>query len=132
MKQEMKSVGTPYYYIHHKSIISDVFTRSDICDNYSYTSYADWEIEKTPEANLMKWEFNIDKPETDLKKIGFNINVNEDKTNDMNDEEAVHPSNDLTNDDYSNIEDHETQQEWANRKIMYILLLKKNYNQPIS
>ena len=51
----------------------------------------------------------MDKPKTDLKKIDFNINVNDNEIDDMNDEEVVHLSGDLTDDDYSNIEDHETQ-----------------------
>ena len=33
----------------------------------------------------------------------------------MNNKKAVHPSGDLTNDDYSNIEDHETQHERVNQ-----------------
>ena len=54
-------------------------------------------------------EFNINKPETDLKKTDFNINVNDYAINDINNKEAVHPSGDLTDDNGSNIEDHETQ-----------------------
>ena len=52
-------------------------------------------------------EFNVNKPETGLKKIYFTINVNEDDIDDMHNKKVVHPSNDLTNDAYSNIEDHE-------------------------
>ena len=33
----------------------------------------------------------------------------------MNGKEVVHLSVDLTNDDYSHIEDYETQHKWANR-----------------
>ena len=73
MKQEVKSDGIQCYNIHHKLIILDSFTESNICDNYNYASYTDWEIEKTPKANPKKLEFNIDKPEIDLKKIDFNI-----------------------------------------------------------
>ena len=32
----------------------------------------------------------------------------------MNDQEAVHPSDDITDNDYSNIEYHETQHKWTN------------------
>ena len=115
MKQEMKPNGTQYYNIHQKSIILDLYTESDICDNFSYASYASWEIEKTPEANPKKLEFNINKPETDLKKINSNFNVNDNVINDMNNEETVHPSGDLTDDDYSNIENHKTQHKRINK-----------------
>ena len=54
MKQEEKSVGIQCYNIRHESIISDLFTKIDIYDNDSYASYADWKIEKTPEANPKK------------------------------------------------------------------------------
>ena len=51
----------------------------------------------------------------------------------MNKEEAIYPSDDLTDDDYSNIEDHETQHEWTNQNNnIYILLLRTNYNQAMS
>ena len=43
-----------------------------------------------------------------MKKIDFNINVNDNDIDDMNNKEAVHPTDTLTDDDYSNIEDHET------------------------
>ena len=116
MKQEVKPNGIQHYNIHQKkTIILDLFTESDIYNNYSYASFADWEIEKTPEANPKKLEFNIDKPETGLKKIDFNFNVSGDEIDDMNNEEAVHPSGYLSDDDYSNIEDHETQHERANQ-----------------
>ena len=90
-------------------------TENDIYDNYSYVSIADWEIKKTLEAHLKKLEFNIDKPEIDLKKVGFNMNVIDNEINDKNYKEAVHPSDDLTDDDYRNIEDHETQHQRYNR-----------------
>ena len=105
-------------------ILSDLVIESDIHDNYSYASFVDWEIENTPKANQKKLEFNIDRPETDLKKIDFNINVNNDEIDDMNDEKAVHPSGDLTDDDYSNIEDHETQHERINRHNKYYTLVE--------
>ena len=99
MEQEVKPYGIQCYNIHQESILVDVFTESDIYNNYSYASFADWEIEKTPEANPKKLEFSINKPETDLKKIDFNINVSDDEINDMNNKEAVHPNSDLTDDD---------------------------------
>ena len=51
--------------------------------------------------------FNIDKLETDLKKIDFNINVSDNKINNINRKETFHPSDNLLDDDYSNIEDNE-------------------------
>ena len=68
-------------------------------------------------------EFNIYKPETGLKKIDSNINVIDNEIDDMNDEEVVHPSDDLTDDDYSNIEDHEIQQEQTNRNNSFYILV---------
>ena len=68
IKQEVKPDVIQCYNIHHESILLDVYTESDIWDNYSYVSYVDWEIEKTPEANAKKLEFNVDKPEIDLKR----------------------------------------------------------------
>ena len=93
----------------------NIVTESDIYDDYSYASCVNWEIEKTPERYQKKLEFNIEKPETGLKKIYFNINVNNNEIDDMNHKKIVHPSNDLTNDDYSNIEDHKIHQEQTNR-----------------
>ena len=75
MKQGVKPEGIQYYNTHQESILLNIVTESDIYDNYSYTSFVDWEIKRTPVANPKKLEFNINKPETDLKKIGFNINV---------------------------------------------------------
>ena len=71
----------------------------------------DWEIEKSPATHPKKLEFNIDKPEAGLKKIDFNITVNDDEIDDLNNNKVIHPSDDLTADDYSNIEDHKFQQE---------------------
>ena len=108
IKQRVKTDSIQYYNTHQESILLDLVTESDIYDNYSYVLCVDWKIEKTPEAHPKKLEFNIDKPETDLKKIDFNINVSDNEIDDMNDKEVVHPSGDLTNDDYSNIENNET------------------------
>ena len=100
---------------HIKLILSNIVTESDIYNNYSYRLCVNWEIEKKHETHPKKLEFNIDKPETGLKKIDFNTNVSNNEIDDMNNIEAVHPSGDLTNDDYSNIEDYDTQHERANR-----------------
>ena len=124
MKQGVKQNGIQYYNIHQALILSDLVTESDIYDNLSYPSFVDWEIEKTPEANPKKLEFNINKSETDLKKIDFNINVNEDEIDDMNNKEVVHPSGDLIDDNYSNIEDHETQHKRINRNNSFYNLIE--------
>ena len=107
MNQRVKTDYIQYYNICQKIIILDLVTESDIYDNCSYTSCVDWEIEKTPEAHLKRLEFNIDKPKTDLKKIDFNINTSDNEIDGMNDKETVRPNDDLIDDDYSNIEDHE-------------------------
>ena len=107
INQGVKTTNVHYCNTDQESILSNTVTESDIYNNYSYTSCINWEIEKTPETHSKKIEFNIDKPETGLKKIDFNIINNNDEIDDMNDDEMVHPSDDLTDDDYSNIEDHE-------------------------
>ena len=118
-----------------KLILSYVVTESDIYNNYRYASFVDWEIEKTTEANPMKIKFNIDKPKTDMKKIDFNININVNgngnEINHMNNKEAIHPSGELTDDDFSNIVDHKTQHERINQNNIFILLLKTNYNRAL-
>ena len=95
---------------HQESILSNIVTENDVYNNYSYTSCTKWEIEKTPEKHLKKVEFNIDKPETGLKKIDFNIITNNDEINDMNDDKIVHPSDNLDDDMYYNINHQAAQQ----------------------
>ena len=97
----------------------DIVTESDIYDNYSCTSCVNWKIEKTLETHLKKLEFNIDKYETGLKNIDSNINAIDNEIDDMNDKEVVHPSDDLTDDDYNNIEDHKTQHKRTNCNNSY-------------
>ena len=131
MKQEVKPDGIQCYNIHQESVLLDLITESDIYNNYIYTSFTDWEIEKTPEANPKKLEFNIDKPKRDLKKIDSNIKVNDDKIDNMNNKEVVHLSGELTNDDYNNIEDHEIQHERINRNnSVYTLDIDKLQSSP--
>ena len=67
MNQGVNTEGVQCYSTHQESILSDLVTGSDIYDNYSYASFVDWEIEKTPEAHPKKLEFNINKSETGLK-----------------------------------------------------------------
>ena len=100
----MKTADDQCHNTHQESILSNTATESEIYYNYSYTSRINWEIEKTPETHLKKIEFNIDKPETGLKKIYFNIIANNNEMDDMNDDEIVHPSDDLDNDIYHNID----------------------------
>ena len=94
-----------------KSILSNTITESYIYNNYSYTSYVNWEIEKTSETPLKKLEFNIDKPETGLKKPYFNIIANNDEIDDMNDNKMDWHYNNSTNDAYINIIHKNVQQE---------------------
>ena len=69
------------------------------------------EIKKTPETPSKKLEFNIGKPETGLKKIDFNMINNNDEIDDMNDNKMAYPSDNLTNDVYSNTNHQNVQQE---------------------
>ena len=96
-------------------------TENDIYDNYSYTSYVNWEIEKTPETPSKGLEFNINKPKTGLKKIDFNIITNNNEFNDMNDDKIVYPSDKLTNDVYSNTNHQNVQQEQTIHNNIYTL-----------
>ena len=114
INQGVKTDSVQYYKTHQELVISNLVTESDIYDNYSYTSCVKWGIEKIPETHPKKLEFNINKAEIGLMKIDFNINVNDNEIDDMNNKEVLHPSDDLTNDNYNNIEDHEIQHEWTN------------------
>ena len=109
MNQGVKIDGIQYYNTHQESIILDLVTESDIYNNYRYASCVNWEINKTPGTHPKKLEFKIDKPEANLKNIDSNINVNDNEIDDMNKKEAVHPSDYLPNDDYSNTLDDEIQ-----------------------
>ena len=86
----------------------------NIYNNYSHSSCVDWKIKKITDAHLKVLEFNINKPKTGLKKIdsniniNVNVNVNDNEIDNMNNKEAIYPSDYLTNDECSNIEDHET------------------------
>ena len=115
----MKTDGIQCYNTHQELVISNIVTESGIYDNYCYASCVNWEIKKTPETNSKKLEFNINKPETDLKKIYLKININDDEIDDLNNKKVVHPSNDLTGDDYNNIEDHKTQHKRTNCNNSY-------------
>ena len=128
INQGVKTAGVKYYNIHRESILFNICTESDIYDNYSYVSCVNWEIEQALGTHPKQIEFNIDKPETALKRIDFNINTIDDEINDINKEKVAHPRDGLTNDNYSNIEDHEIQQEQTNQIIVFTLLLITNYN----
>ena len=103
--------------IQIKNQLYQIVTESNIYNNYSYTSCINWEIKKTPETHLKKLEFNIDKPEKGLKKIDFNIIVNNNEINDTNENKTVHPGDDLANDVYNNIDDHNSLYTLADDKL---------------
>ena len=125
----MKTTNDQYYITHQKSILSNTVTESDIYDNYSYTLCVNWEIEKTHETHSKKLEFNIDKPKTGLKNIDFNIITNKNEVDDMNDDKMAYPSDNLTNDVYSNNNHQNVQQEYIAHNSLYILA---NYKQQLS
>ena len=58
-----------------------------------------------------------------MKKIDFKINVNDNEIDDIDNVEAVHQSDDLTDDECSNIEDHETQHERTNQNNSFYTLV---------
>ena len=121
VKTTNESTNVHYYNINQELILSNIVTESDIYNNYSYNSCVNWEIEKTLETHPKKLECYIDKPETDLKKIDFNIIVNDNEINDMNDDKIAHPSDDQADDIYSNIKGHKIEQEQTNHNSLYIL-----------
>ena len=123
MNQGVKTDSIQCYNTHQESILFDLVTESIIYNNYSHESCVDWEIEKTSKAHPKKLEFNINKPEINLKKIDFNMNVNDNKIDDMNDEEAIYPSDDITDDDYNTIAYHETQHKQTNRNNIFYTLV---------
>ena len=117
----MYTEGVQCYSSHQESILSNIVTESYIYDNYSYASSVNWEIEKAPETHLKKLEFNIDKLETGLKKINFDTIANNNEIDDMNDNKIVHPSDDLADDVYDNINYHNVQQEQTIHNRLYTL-----------
>ena len=121
INQGVKTANDQYYNTHQESILSNTVTESNIYNNYSYTSCVNWEIDKTPETPSKKLEFNIDKPETGLKKIDFNIITNNNEIEDMNNNKIVHPSDDLADNVYNNIDYHNVQQEQTNHNSLYTL-----------
>ena len=111
--------------IQQESILLNIVIENDIYNNCSYTSYINWEIEKTPETNLKKFEFNINKPGTSLKKIEFNIVNNFNKIDDKNNDIRDHSSNDLTDDMYNSIDHHNVDQKQTNYNSLYTLVNNK-------
>ena len=111
--------------IQQESIQLNIVTYSDIYNNYSYTSCINWEIEKTPETYSKKLEFNINKPETSLKSIDFNIINNFNEIDDKKDDIRNHSSNDLTDDMYNNIDHHNVDQKQTNHNSLYTLANNK-------
>ena len=120
-KQGVKSADDQCYNTHQELILSNTVTESGIYDNYSYTSRINYEIEKTPETHSKKLEFNIDKPETILKEIDFNIITNNDEIDDMNNNEMVHPKDDIADDMYNNIDHQTVHQKQTNHNSLYTL-----------
>ena len=84
-----------------------------------------WEIQKTSKTHSKKLDFNIDKPETSLKKIDFNIINNFDEIDDKNDNIMEFSSNDLTDDVQNNIDHHNVNQKQTNHNSLYTLANNK-------
>ena len=121
INQGVKTFNNQYYNTHQKLILSNTVTESDIYDNYSYTSCVNWEIEKTSETPLKKLEFYIDNPKTGLKKTDFNVIINKDETNDLNNDIRNHYHNDLTDDMYNNIDHDNPDQKQTTHNSFYTL-----------
>ena len=121
INQGVKTFNDQYYNTHQKSMLSNTIIESDIYDNYSYTSYVNQEIEKTSETLSKKLEFYIDNPETGLKKTVFNMIVNSDEINDMNNNNRDYSSNDLIDDMYNNIDHGNVDWKQTNHNSLYTL-----------
>ena len=119
--QGVEIIDDQCHNIQQESILSNTVTENDTYNNCSYTSCINWEIEKTPGTHSKKLEFNINKPETSLKKIDFNIINNFDEIDDKNDDIRDHSSNDLTDDMYNNIDHHNVDQKQTNHNSLYTL-----------
>ena len=90
-----------------------------------------WQIEKISETPSKKLKFNIDKPETGLKKTDFNIITNNDEIDDMNNNKMNWHCDHPTNDVYCNINHKNVQQEQTTQNSLYRLTdseLQLNYN----
>ena len=109
INQGVKTADVQYYNTDQELILLNIVIESDIYNNHSYTSCVNWEIEKTPETHSKKLEFIIDKLETGLNMINFNITINDDEIDIMNNNKVVHSSDDIADDDYSYIEVHKIQ-----------------------
>ena len=125
MNQGIYTRGGQCYSPHQESILLTLVTESYIYGNYSYNFCVNWEIEKTTETHPKKLEFNINKPETGLKKIYFNIIVNNDAIDDINDHKIVHPNDSLADDVYNNIDYHNVQQKQNIHNSLYTLANNK-------
>ena len=131
INQGVKTTNDRYYNTHQKSILSNTVTESNIYNNYSYTSCVNWVIEKTSQTPSKKLEFNIDKPETGLRKTDFNIITNNNEMNDMNDNKMDCHCDNPTNDMYSNINHRNVQPESTTHNSLYRLInhkLQLNYD----
>ena len=117
----MKTANDQCHNTHQELILSNIVTESDIYDNYSYVSCVHWEIEKTPETHPEKLEFNIDKPETGLKKIDFKIIINNNEIDDIINNKMDYHSNNPTNDVYNKINHKSVKQEHTTYSILYRL-----------
>ena len=117
INQRVKTTNDQYYITHQKLILLNIVTDNNNYGNYTYTLCVNWEIEKTHEKPSKKLEFNIDKPETGLKEIDFNITTTNNEINDMNNHKMGHLSNNLT----SNTNHQNIQQEQNNHNSLYTL-----------
>ena len=101
-----------------ESILLDLFVDNHLYDNDSYASDTDLK--------------NGKKPETGLKKIEFDINVNDNEIDDLNNKAKVHIKDSLADDNSTNIEYSGVQHKQDDQHNHFLLLLKTNYNRTIS
>ena len=59
-KQEVIPDGIKFCNIHHGPILLDLFANNNLNDDDNCASDADWKIGKKPERYLKKTEFDID------------------------------------------------------------------------
>ena len=121
INQGLNTFNHQYYNTHQKLILSNMVTKNDIYNNYSYTSCVNWKIEKRSDTPLKKLEFYIDNPEKGLKKTDFNIITNKDEIDDLYNNIRDHYNSDLTDDMYNNIDHNNVDQKQKNNDDLYTL-----------
>ena len=110
VKQEVTPDEIQFHNIHHELSLSNLFTNIDLYEDDSYASYTDWKIEK--------------ELDTDLKKLVFNIDVEDNKIADLNKEDIIHLKDGLPDDNNTDIKDSRVQHNQDDRYNRFCTLVE--------